>query len=138
KSAYDLPYADQSFDIAHLRGALHHMDQPERAIAEATRVAKTVLVLEPNGYNPVLKIIEKASRYHVEHGERSFPPPMVDSWLRAQGYEVIYRRYSGFVPYFCPDWAARALAKLEPLVERLPLIRALACGTYVCVGERSK
>lgn len=137
ESAYDLPYPDQSFDIAHLRGVLHHMDRPERAVAEAARIARIVLVLEPNGYNPVLKLIEKTSRYHIEHGERSFPPRLIDNWLMAQGFEIVYRRYSGLVPYFCPDGPARVLAKVEPAVERLPLLRALGCGAYVCVGRRA-
>lgn len=135
-SAYQLPYPDQSFDIAHLRGVLHHMDQPERAVAEAARVAKIVLVLEPNGYNPVLKLIEKTSRYHIEHGERSFAPTQIDQWLRAEGLEVTRRNYAGLVPYFCSDRVATILSWLEPKIERLPVLRALGCGTYVCVGRR--
>ena len=135
-SAYQLPYPDQSFDIAHLRGVLHHMDQPDRAVAEAARVARTVLVLEPNGYNPVLKLIEKTSRYHIEHGERSFSPARIDQWLRAEGLEVTHRSYASLVPYFCSDGVANFLKRIEPYVERVPALRALGCGTYVCVGRR--
>ncbi|MDH4981863.1 class I SAM-dependent methyltransferase [Hyphomicrobium sp. D-2] len=136
ESAYRLPFPDQSFDIAHLRGVLHHMDEPERAVAEAARVARTVLVLEPNGYNPALKLIEKTSSYHIEHGERSFPPARIDRWLRDQGLEIVRRDYSGLVPYFCSDSVARVLGFVEPLVERLPVLRAIGCGTYVCVGRK--
>src|SRR5580658_3616911 len=50
-SAYDLQFEDNSFDVAHLRGVLHHMDAPEKALREASRVARNVVVLEPNGYN---------------------------------------------------------------------------------------
>jgi ubiquinone/menaquinone biosynthesis C-methylase UbiE len=133
-SAYSLPYADGSFDIAHLRGALHHMETPETAIAEAARVARTVVVLEPNGYNPILKLIEKTSRYHRAHGERSYPPARIDNWLRQAGLTIARRGYCGLVPYFCPDCAARLLDRCEPWVERLRGVRALACGTYVTVG----
>lgn len=136
ESAYRLPYPDCTFDIAHLRGVLHHMDHPEQAIAEAARVARTVVVLEPNGFNPVLKIIEKTSRYHIEHGEKSYAPATIDGWLRAAGLTVVLRRYSGLVPYFCSDAAARLLHRLEPAVEWMPIVRAFGCGAYVCVGNR--
>ena len=59
-SAYDIPCADNSFDIAHLRGVLHHMDRPVDALREALRVASTIVVLEPNGYNMVLKADREA------------------------------------------------------------------------------
>ena len=74
-SAYSIPYPDDSFDVAHLRGVLHHMDRPVDALREAFRVAPTIVVLEPNGFNPVLKLIEKMSKYHREHGEKSVSPP---------------------------------------------------------------
>ena len=51
-SAYDLPYGVDSFDIAHLRGVLHHLDRPVDALREALRVAKQIVVVEPNGYSP--------------------------------------------------------------------------------------
>jgi SAM-dependent methyltransferase len=135
-SAYALPYADNTFDIAHLRGVLHHMEKPETAVAEAARVARTVVVLEPNGYNPVLKLIERTSRYHREHGERSYPPARIDNWLWQAGLTITRRGFYGLVPYFCPDGAARLLDRCEPLAERVPGARALACGTYVSVGTR--
>ena len=135
-SAYDLPYDDNAFDIALMRGVLHHMDRPERAIEEAARVAGTVVVLEPNGYNPMLKIIEKTSRYHIEHGERSYAPSTVDGWLRQAGLVVKRREFCGLVPYFCSDRLARLLRWCEPLVEGMPVLRTIGCGTYVGVGVR--
>lgn len=135
ESAYDLPHPDQAFDIAYLRGVLHHMDHPARAVSEAARVARMIVILEPNGYNPVLKLIEKTSRYHREHGEKSYAPKAIDRWLREAGLKVVFRQYSGLVPYFCPNAAARALHRCEFAVERTPFVRAFACGTYVCVGK---
>jgi hypothetical protein len=94
-------------------------------------------VLEPNGWNPVLKAIEKLSAYHRAHGERSFFTHTIDGWMKDAGLKIVHRSFSGLVPYFCPDGAARLLKRVEPMVERLPGVRQVACGTYVVVGQRS-
>ena len=130
-SAYTLPFGDDSFDVACLRGVLHHLNQPAAALHEALRVAGTLVVIEPNGYNPVLKVIERVSPYHVAHEEKSYPPRLLDRWVREQGGRVTRRRFSGLVPFFCPDWMARALKDLEPWVERVPGLSGVACGNYV-------
>ncbi len=135
-SAYDLPFADQSFDVAHLRGVLHHMDTPNVAVKEAARVARTVVILEPNGYNPVLKLIETVSSYHKAHGERSFSSTTIDTWMRDAGLTITYKSFCCLVPYFCPDGIARVLKQLEPLVEAIPLVNRFGCGAYVVTGGR--
>lgn len=135
-SAYGLPLPDGAADIAHLRGVLHHMRDPHLAVKEAARVAKTVVILEPNGWNPVLKAIEKFSPYHRAHGERSFLSHTIDRWVRDAGLTISYRAFSGLVPYFCPDGLARLLNAAEDMVEAIPVIRRLACGAYVVVGQR--
>lgn len=132
-----LPYAPDSFDVAHLRGVLHHMDNPQAALGEALRVAREVVVIEPNGFNPVLKVIERTSRYHREHHERSYSPLRIDSWLTSLGGRVHSRAFVGLVPFFCPDLLARGLKRVEGLVEGTPVVRQLACAVYVCtVGRR--
>ncbi len=130
-SAFALPHPDSSFDVAYLRGVLHHMTDPELAIGEALRVAATVVVIEPNGYNPVLKLLERYSSYHVEHGEKSYAPRQLDRWVSERGGTLARHTFAGLVPMFCPDWLARAAKRFEPLVERLPLARALFCAVYV-------
>lgn len=137
-SAYDLPFADSSFDLVHLRGVLHHLDQPVDALREALRVAATVVVIEPNGYNPVLKLLERVSRYHIEHGEKSYAPLRLDGWITALGARVTRRTWVGLVPFFCPDGMTRVLKTLEPAVETLPLVRRVCCGQYVFVAERTR
>jgi SAM-dependent methyltransferase len=135
-SAYELPYSDGAFDVAILRGVLHHMDQPRRAIAEALRVAATMVVLEPNGYNPVVKLLEKVSAYHREHDEKSYSPHVLNSWVVEAGGEITATRWIGLVPFFCPDLMARVLKGVEPILERTPLLRSLCCGQYVLTACR--
>jgi SAM-dependent methyltransferase len=132
-SADSLPMGDASFDVAHLRGVLHHMDDPIRGLREAMRVARLVVVTEPNGYNPVLKVLERLSSYHREHGERSFFPTILEGWARGLGGSVRSVHFLGLVPFFCPDSMAGALKAVEPLVERAPVLRTVCCGTYILV-----
>jgi ubiquinone/menaquinone biosynthesis C-methylase UbiE len=51
---YWLPFAADSFDVAYLGAILHHVERPLDVIREALRVAPRLLVLEPNGWIPVL------------------------------------------------------------------------------------
>jgi len=136
QNAYVLPYKANSFDIAHIRGVLHHMDQPIDALREAIRLAPILVVVEPNGYNPILKLLERFSSYHIEHQEKSYTSATLKRWIKQIGGRVHTRRYVGLVPFFCPEWFARLLKLIERVVERLPIINALACGTYVFVATR--
>jgi 2-polyprenyl-3-methyl-5-hydroxy-6-metoxy-1,4-benzoquinol methylase len=128
---YDLASTDRRFDVAVVRGILHHLYEVERAIDQISRVARVILVLEPNGYNPVLKILEKVSPYHVAHEEKSYAPRNLDRWFEARGGRVTESEFIGLVPMFCPDPVARVLKRLEPLVERAPGLRAIGCGQYL-------
>jgi len=134
--AHRLPFPDNSFDIAMIQGVLHHDDDAGDIIREAFRVAPEILVLEPNGNNPGLKIIEKVSRYHREHHEKSYRPRLLRRWVEACGAKVIEERFAGLVPIFCPDWVARGAKAAESFAERLPVIRAYGCAVYVFVARR--
>lgn len=137
-SAYELPFEDDSFDVAHLRGVLHHMDRPFDAIKEAFRVAPTLVVIEPNGYNPVLKILERYSSYHVRHGEKSYSPKLLDHWVANAGGRVKASHWVGLVPMFCPDWLAKTTKAVEPFFERLPVLNRVCCAVYISLAVRSK
>jgi len=131
-----LPYPENSFDVALVQSILHHDDDPADVIREAFRVAPVILIHEPNGNNFGLKIIEKTSRYHREHGERSYTARQLLRWIEEAGGEPQWQRYAGFVPMFCPDWLAQAMKAVEPVVEGLPGIRALGCAVFVVVARR--
>lgn len=136
-NADSLPYAANTFDLVHIRGVLHHMDNPNIALKEALRVATVVILIEPNGYNPGLKVIEKLSRYHREHQEKSYTSYQMRNWIRNAGGEVTYEKFAGFVPMFCPDRVAQVMKAVEPVVERIPLLNILACAVVVLVAKRS-
>lgn len=125
-------------EVAVLRGVLHHLPDPAAAVASAFGSADELVILEPNGLNPVLKLIERLSAYHRAHEEQSFLPGRIDAWIRAGGGEVVARRFINFVPMFCPDLLARGLGALEPAIEATPLLRRVACGQYVVRGRRTR
>ncbi len=128
---YALEIPDEPYDVAVVRGILHHLYDAPRAVERICRVARRVVVVEPNGYNPVLKIIEKVSPYHRQHEEKSYRPSALDRWHQAAGGEVERSVYIGLVPMFCPAPMARILKILEPVVEKIPFVRAISCGQYV-------
>lgn len=119
------------FHVAVVRGILHHLYDVETAIRRICDIADDIVVIEPNGYNPVLKLIEKTSKYHIEHEEKSYRPGMLDKLFTRNKGEIVQSIYIGLVPFFCPDEMAKVLKFLEPLVEKTPLIRTLCCGQYV-------
>jgi 2-polyprenyl-3-methyl-5-hydroxy-6-metoxy-1,4-benzoquinol methylase len=128
--------ADNKFDCIALRGVLHHLPDPERAIAGLAAFKGTIIVLEPNGNNPVLKLLEKYSRYHVEHEERSFSPKLIHAWFTAAGFTIKSSKVFNLVPMFCPDWMAKLLLVAGPLVEHIPLLRDIACGQSLIVAKK--
>jgi SAM-dependent methyltransferase len=131
-----LPFPNDSFDLALLQSILHHDDDPADIVREAFRVAPVILIHERNGYNFGLKILEKTSRYHREHGEKSYPSRQIARWVDEAGGVVQWRRYAGFVPMFCPDWLARTMKTVEPFVESVPGLRGLGCAVFVLVAKR--
>ncbi len=124
----DKLFKKNQFNLAIIRGVLHHLYQPENAIWKISKVFQTVIIIEANGYNPILKIIEKASPYHKEHEEKSYFPPLLNSWFIKRGYRVISEKYYGIVPYFCPDPLARLLKFTEPFFENIPFFNRLYCA----------
>lgn len=127
---------DRTFDCVVLRGVLHHLPDPKKAIDCIAALANTVIILEPNGYNPVLKLLERFSSYHVEHEERSFLSSTIKTWCESAGLKVEKIGYLNLVPMFCPDWMAKACRSVEPLVESIPLVREIACGQCIIVAKR--
>jgi ubiquinone/menaquinone biosynthesis C-methylase UbiE len=132
-----LPFPDDSFDLALIQSVLHHSDSPLDVVREAFRVAPEILIHEPNGNNLALKVIEKLSRYHREHQEKSYTSYQLRNWVRNVGGEVTFERFAGFVPMFCPDRVAKVMKAVEPVVERVPLLNFLACAVVVLVAKRT-
>jgi SAM-dependent methyltransferase len=135
--AHRLPWMDDSFDLVIIQSILHHDVNPQDMIREAFRLAPVILIHEPNGNNPGLKIIERISPYHRAHKEKSYTSFQFNQWLQAEGGKLMHRKFAGFVPMFCPDWIALLTKRIEPAIESIPLLRSLACSVVVMVAKRT-
>jgi ubiquinone/menaquinone biosynthesis C-methylase UbiE len=135
-SIYDVESQGES--VAVVRGVLHHLDKPQAAIAQLTRQFPALVVLEPNGYNPALKILEKASPYHREHQEKSYWPPTLNRWFIQEGFTLVERKFLCLVPYFFPTLLAKVLSRLDPVVESVPGMRELCCGTNLALYRKAE
>lgn len=127
---HSLLFESKSFDLVLIQAVLHHDNDPADVVREAFRLADEVVILEPNGYNPALKVIERVSPYHRRHKEKSYAPRAVDAWVAAAGGRVVARKYSNLVPVFAPDVVARVCKAVEPVVEATPVLRTFCCAIY--------
>jgi len=119
-------FPKKRFDLGIIRGVLHHLHNPKLAIANSAILSDTLIILEPNGSNPILKLIEKASVYHRKHEETSFTANVLTGWCREGGYEVERIEYIGFVPFFFPAVLAKLIYFFQPCLEKIyPLKRYL-------------
>lgn len=90
-----LPYADASYDVVIIANALHVMDEPDRALAEARRVLRPGgMLVAPNFVNhatgnPIWRAILRAAGVSFEH--RWTSDSYLD-YLRSEGWDVTFDR----------------------------------------------
>lgn len=124
------------FDVAVVRGVLHHLYQPQKGIDAISKLADIIIVAEPNGYSPIMKIMEKVSSYHRHHEEKSYWPPTLNSWFEKNGFKIKKQYYCGIVPFFFNETLAKLLKALEPYIENIPYLNRIYCGTNLIVYEK--
>ena len=129
-------FKDSFFDVIVIRGVLHHLVNPERAIKSLRHLSDNIVVLEPNGYNPILKIIENTSPYHLQRGEKSYWPPTINKWFSDNGFKVKKQKFFSIVPYFFPKNVVRMLKFIEPVMEKVPYVKRFYCGTNLIFYEK--
>ncbi len=127
----------RKFHVGVIRGLLHHTSAPNQVIRQAAQAADRLIILEPNGNNPVLKLVEKLSPYHREHEERSFSAGLLRRWCHEAGLKILKTDYIGFVPFFFPEYLARILYFVQPFLEKVPFVRECFTAQIVLVCEAS-
>lgn len=126
-----------TYDVGLIRGVLHHLTDARRAISSVTKAVPTVIILEPNGYSPVLKVIEQVSPYHRKHEEKSYFPSQLDAWFNENGFRKTYHRFAGLVPCFCPNFMVKPLKTIEPFAEGVPFIHKFMVAVYLAVYQNN-
>jgi len=124
------------FDLVIVRGVLHHLSDPAAAIRNCANLSDRILIIEPNGNNPILKLIEKFSVYHREHEEQSFSSRTLKAWCRDAGFAVSSLEFIGFVPFFFPGGLAKLIHFFQPFLERFPLLGRFFGAQIVLMAER--
>jgi ubiquinone/menaquinone biosynthesis C-methylase UbiE len=120
--AEQLPFPDASFDLVHSKDSLHHMEAPERAIAEYRRVLKpggTALIIEANRYNPLFYPHMTLALGHQHFTRKRFRSLVTRLFPEA--------RFGGFEAHYAPplDRALGLQHAVEEVLERLPPFRPL-------------
>lgn len=123
-------------DVTVIRGVLHHMNNPVKGIQNISKVTRKLIIVEPNGNNPILKIIERTSKYHIEHEEQSFSSSTLKKWCEDSGFENIRVKYIGLVPFFFPTFLSKVIHLFQPLVEKIPLINKHFCAQIVLTANK--
>src|SRR6187455_3300011 len=86
---YDLPLADDSFDVVILHQVLHFLDDGARAIREAARV------LRPGGRLLVVDFApheQEFLREQFAHRRLGFAPDTVTQWITASGLDPVMHK----------------------------------------------
>jgi SAM-dependent methyltransferase len=124
------------YDAAVLRGVLHHLSDPELAIKNSLSLSGTLIIMEPNGNNPFIKLIEKMSKYHIEHEERSFTSGTLMKFCAGAGAKVEKIYKIGYVPMFFPEALSRIILFFQPFLEKVPAINFFFTAQTVVVCSR--
>jgi SAM-dependent methyltransferase len=127
--AHEYP-AGERWDGAFLIGFLHHVKRGTRVVVERlARVAPRVIVMEPNGNNPMRKLLEHLPSYR-EGGEESFRLAELVAIFGRAGYRLRERAAINLFPPFAPDVLFPMVRGVERLVEAMPALHAL-CSSHV-------
>jgi ubiquinone/menaquinone biosynthesis C-methylase UbiE len=117
---YDLPIADDSFDVVILHQVLHFLDDGGRAIKEAARV------LRPGGRLLVVDFApheQEFLREQFAHRRLGFAPETVTQWITGSGLEPVMHRSlapepGGEVKIAVSLWLARDVRALMATPKR--------------------
>lgn len=102
-NAENLPFGDNSFDVVFCSNMLHHLERPEKAIAEMKRVAKKyVIISEPNRNNPLMFLSSLMKK--EERGALKFTKKHIDGICQKLGLKSVKFLISGLIyPNKVPD-----------------------------------
>jgi ubiquinone/menaquinone biosynthesis C-methylase UbiE len=133
----NLPVPAKKYDVGVIRGVLHHLSDQQKAIANAFKLTDNLIIMEPNGNNPILKLIEKTSQYHIEHEEQSFFSWKLRNWIEQAGGKVDTWSYIGYVPFFFPTAPAKVIYFLQPFLEKIPGLKHIFSAQFIIACSKA-
>lgn len=132
----DLPFEDDSFDLAYCVAVMHHVAEPcavHKTLAEMVRVTRgggRVLVWDHNPRNPYWRNL--MARVPQDTGaERLIPKAEILDGLHAAGAEPLLATETGLVPDFTPARLLATMAAVERAFEATRGLRRFAAHNVV-------
>lgn len=121
---------DDFWDGAFLMGFLHHVKVSiPKIVHDLSKVAPKLVVVEPNGNNPIRKILETLPSYK-KAGEDSLRMSQLIKIFEENGYEKVVMLRSTFVPPFLPPKLFPVFKQIEKIIESVFLLNRL-CSTNI-------
>jgi SAM-dependent methyltransferase len=132
----ELDYAPgQYWDGAFLMGFLHHVKEKAAVIvSRLAKVAPLVVVVDPNGDNPIRKTLELLPSYR-QAGEDSFRLNELKSIFSLYGYELVSQNQVSVVPPFTPTFLLPPMIYLEKIIESNRILKKIS-STYILGFKR--
>jgi ubiquinone/menaquinone biosynthesis C-methylase UbiE len=137
-SSGDMPFEDDTFDLVVTFAVLHHLIDPElvratlREIVRVTRPGGTAVVWDHNPNNPYWKFL--MARLPQDQGDEVLvPASLIMETLRGTPARQVTLRRMTFMPDFTPEGAVPAVGRLEPVLERVPLLNRIAAHNVAIV-----
>ena len=125
----ELPFGDASFDVVHSKDSLHHMEHPDRAVAEYRRVVRPgghALITEANRYNPLFYPHMTLALGHQHFTRKRFRGLVAGVFPDA--------RFGAFEAHYVPGLNGPAQHAVEETLERLPPFRPLLSYNFAVAG----
>lgn len=137
----DMPFPDNTFDFTYCTAVMHHVADPKDVhdtLVEMCRVTKPgglVMIWDHNPKNPYWPILMK--RVPQDTGaERLIPAQEILDGLEAGGAEPIDARVTGLMPDFIPKPLLGAVAALESIVERTPVLKNFCAHNVILARKK--
>jgi ubiquinone/menaquinone biosynthesis C-methylase UbiE len=137
----DLPFEDSTFDFTYCVAVMHHVADPtdvRDTLLEMCRVTKPgghVLVWDHNPRNPYWPILMK--RVPQDTGaERLIPEEEIIDGMVAGGATPVEATPLGMMPDFTPKPLTGVVAKLEGVIERIPVLNRF-CAHNVILARKN-
>lgn len=131
-----LPFEKDTFDLTYCVAVMHHVADPadvRDTLAEMVRVTKPggyILVWDHNPRNPYWPFLMR--RVPQDTGaERLIPAREILDGLEAGGASPVAVQTLGFMPDFTPTFLTGAVAGIERLAERTPLLKRYAAHNVI-------
>lgn len=132
----DLPFPNNTFDFTYCVAVMHHVaEKPNvrKTLLEMVRVTKPggkIMVWDHNPRNPYWPFLMR--RVPQDTGaERLIPDSEIIAGLTEGGAVIFFNRPLGLMPDFTPPALVPTVARLETLVERMPVLKLVGAHNVI-------